>query len=120
MVIYNDHNATKGGKTMTWQEKVKELMANQKLNQKQLSQKSGITEASVSRYLKGDRKARMDIIINFAKALGVTTEYLLEEDNDLKLNSYTEIATAIARNGKNLSPEEKNRLIALILGREDS
>lgn len=107
-------------KTMTWQEKIKELMANQKMNQKQLSQKSGITEASVSRYLKGDRKARMDIIINFAKALGVTTEYLLEEDNDLKLNSYTEIATAIARNGKNLSPEEKNKLIALIVGREDS
>ncbi len=105
---------------MTWQEKVKELMANQNMNQKQLSQKSGITEASVSRYLRGDRTARMDIIINFAKALGVTTEYLLEEEDGLKLDSYTEIATAIARNGKNLSPEDKNKLIALILGREES
>ncbi len=100
---------------MTWQEKVKELMANQNMNQKQLSQKSGITEASVSRYLKGDRTARMDIIINFAKALGVTTEYFLEEDDEMKRDSYTEIATAIARNGKKLSPEEKNKLISLIL-----
>lgn len=105
---------------MTWQEKVKELMVNQNMNQKQLSQKSGITEASVSRYLKGDRTARMDIIINFAKALGVTTEYLLEEEEGVKLDSYTEIATAIARNGKDLSPEDKNKLIALILGRENS
>lgn len=103
---------------MTWQEKVKQLMKDQNLNQKQLSQKSGITEASVSRYLKGDRTARMDIIINFAKALGVTTEYLLCEDDKINLDGYTEISTAIARNGKSLSAEEKNKLIALILGRD--
>ena len=66
---------------MTWQKKVKQLMQNQSINQKQLSQRSGITEASVSRYLKGERTARIDIIVNFAKALN-----------------------------------EKNKLIALILG----
>ena len=37
---------------MTWQEKVKQLMNNQGINQKKLSQLSGITEASISRYLK--------------------------------------------------------------------
>ena len=104
---------------MTWQEKVKHLMAEQGLNQKKLSQKSGITEASVSRYLNSDKNVRMDIIINFAKALGVSTNYLLEEDDDAKKDSYTEIATAIARNGKNLTPEDKNKLIGLILGKED-
>ena len=66
---------------MTWQEKVKELMKNQGINQKKLSQLSGITEASISRYLKGERTARLDIIINFAKALNVTTEYLLNDDD---------------------------------------
>ena len=104
---------------MTWQEKVRLLMNSQGLNQKQLSKASGITEASVSRYLKGDRTARMDIIINFAKALGVATEYLLEDDKDIKLNPFTEISTAIARNGKNLSEEEKKKLISLILGKEN-
>lgn len=92
---------------MSWNDKVKELMKGQGLNQKKLAQKSGITEASVSRYLNGDRNARMDIIVNFAKALGVTTDYLLEEDVKVKKNSYTTIATAIARNGKNLTPKEK-------------
>ena len=65
---------------MTWQEKVKQLMDANGITQKKLSQLSGITEASVSRYLKGDRTARLDIIVNFAKALNV--EYLLNDDDD--------------------------------------
>ena len=101
---------------MTWQKKVKELMKNQGVNQKKLSQLSGITEASISRYLKGERTARLDIIINFAKALNVTTEYLLNDDEETDLKPYQEIATAIARNGNALTAEEKNQLIALILG----
>ena len=101
---------------MTWQEKVKQLMQEQNINQKQLSQRSGITEASVSRYLKSERTARIDIIVNFAKALNVTTEYLLNDDDETELEPYTEIATAIARNGGELTAEEKNKLIALILG----
>ncbi|MBQ2346984.1 MAG: helix-turn-helix transcriptional regulator [Clostridia bacterium] len=101
---------------MTWQEKVKELMKNQGINQKKLSQLSGITEASISRYLKGERTARLDIIINFAKALNVTTDYLLNDDEETELKPYQEIATAIARNGNSLTAEEKNQLIALILG----
>ena len=100
---------------MTWQEKVKQLMNNQGINQKKLSQLSGITEASISRYLKGERAARLDIIINFAKALNVTTEYLLNDDEETDLKPYQEIATAIARNGSTLTAEEKNQLIALIL-----
>ena len=101
---------------MRWQEKVRKLMEERGINQKKLSQLSGITEPSVSRYLNGDRTARMDIIINFAKALEVTTEYLLNDDEDTELKPYTEIATAIARNGNSLTAEEKNKLIALILG----
>ena len=100
---------------MTWQDKVKELMKNQGINQKKLSQLSEITEASISRYLKGERTARLDIIINFAKALNVTTEYLLNDDEETNLKPYQEIATAIARNGNALTAEEKNQLIALIL-----
>ena len=101
---------------MTWQEKVKELMKNQGINQKKLSQLSGITEASISRYLKGERTARLDIIINFAKALNVTTEYLLNDDEETNLKPYQEIAAAIARHDSELTAEEKNQLIALILG----
>ena len=50
-----------------FKDKVKELMESQNMTQKELSEKSGITEASISRYLNGERTPRIDIIINFAK-----------------------------------------------------
>lgn len=104
---------------MTWNEKVISLLFQKGWNQKRLAEKSGITEASVSRYLRGDRSPRMDIIVNFSKALNVTTEYLLNDDNETCLNAYTDIATAIARSGTQLTSEEKNKLIALILRKGD-
>ena len=100
---------------MAWNDKVKQLLDSKNWDQKKLSEKSGITESSVSRYLRGDRQPRMDIIVNFAKALDVTTEFLLEDDEECNLNPYAEIATAIARNGSELSPTDKNKLIALLL-----
>ena len=59
----------------------------------------------------------MDIVVNFAKVLGVQPEYLWD-DNDLNDNAFTLISTAIARKGKELTPEEKNKLIAMIAGME--
>ena len=65
---------------MDWSEKVKRMLADRNMNQKELSEKSGITRASISRYLKGNRRPRIDVVINFAKALGVEPEELLDED----------------------------------------
>lgn len=100
---------------MQWKEKVQELMDKKGINQKQLSKLSGITTSSLSRYLKGEIEPRMDVIINIAKALQVETDYFLDE-KDKSQSAYTTIATAIARKGNELSPEEKNQLIALLLG----
>lgn len=101
---------------MKWNDKVKKLMEQKNITQKKLSELSGITETSVSRYLRGNRTPRMDVMVNFSKALGVATEYLLENDKETGLTPYAEISTVIARRGKELSVEEKNKLIALILG----
>lgn len=102
---------------MKWQEKVKKLMNDRNINQKQLSKLSGVTASSVSRYLKSERRPRIDIIVNFAKALDVDMEYLLDDDDDESKNSaYNSISTVIARKGGNLTPEEKNKLIRLLLG----
>ena len=100
---------------MTWKEKVTNLMAERGINQKQLSQLSGITESSISRYLHSSQRPRMDIVVNIAKALHVETEYLLEDEERCD-SAYNSIATAIARKGNELTPEEKNQLIALIIG----
>ena len=100
---------------MMWREKVTNLMIERGINQKQLSQLSGITESSISRYLHSSQRPRMDIVVNIAKALHVETEYLLDDD-EKSVSAYNSIATAIAREGKELTAEEKNELIALILG----
>lgn len=94
--------------------KVKELMKEKRINQKELAQLSGITESSVSRYLKGNRTPRIDIIVNFAKALNVDIEYLMDED--IILTPYESIKFAIARKGNELTDEEKKELVDLLIG----
>ena len=101
---------------MTWQEKVRNIMQNNGMNQKQLAQQSGITESSISRYLREDKQPRMDILVNIARALHVDTEYFFDDDEKSE-SAYNYIATAVARKGNELTAEEKNRLIALILGK---
>ena len=103
---------------MSWREKVLSEMRKKNIGQKDLAKLSGVTESSVSRYLHSDQKPRLDIIINFAKALNVKTEYLLADDEE-SVSAYTNIATAVARYGNNLTPDEKTRLIALIVGQGD-
>ena len=105
---------------MNWKEKVIDLMTTKNITQKDLSRLSGITETSISRYLNGNQRPRIDVLLNFAKALEVNVEYLLEEERSTQESSFTAIATAIARNGSNLTIEEQNKLIALILGKGKS
>lgn len=100
---------------MTWRDKVSKLMNERGINQKQLAQLSGINESSISRYLHSSQRPRIDIVVNIAKALHVETDYLLD-DEDKSDSAYNSIATAIARKGNELTAEEKNQLIGLILG----
>jgi transcriptional regulator with XRE-family HTH domain len=100
---------------MSWKEKVFDLMKKKDLTQKELAKLSGIPESSISRYLRSEQRPRLDIVVNIAKALNVETTYLLDE-KDKSETAYNAISTAVARYGNELTPEEKNRLIALILG----
>lgn len=99
---------------MSWREKVQSLMAKRNLTQKDLARLSGLTESSVSRYLHCNQRPRLDIVVNIAKALNVETNYLLD-DEDKSISAYNAVSTAVARYGGELSADEKNRLISLIL-----
>ncbi len=90
-------------------------MQKKDLSQKDLARLSGITESSISRYLRSEQRPRLDIVVNIAKALNVETTYLLDEA-DKSISAYNAISTAVARYGAELTPEEKNKLISLILG----
>ena len=98
-------------------ERLKRLLESQGMSQKELAEKAGITESAVSHYLKGDRIPRGAILLNIAKALGVSTDYLLnlaEPEND----SDKDITTAyrlLARNSKLLTMEQKTKFLSLLL-----
>ena len=102
---------------MDWSEKVKRMLADRNMNQKELSEKSGITRASIRRYLKGNRRPRIDVVINFAKALCVEPEELLDEDEKV-ISPMEAIKLSFARNGGNLTEDEKKELVDMIMGKE--
>ena len=103
---------------MEWSEKVKILMEERGMNQLELSKKSGITTASICRYLKGKRRPRVDVVVNFAKALGVEPEILMDEGESV-MTPFEAVKYSFARNGQNLTEEEKMELVRIIMGEED-
>ncbi len=67
---------------MTIGDKILYLRQKLDMKQKELADKVGITEATLSRYENGKRNPRGDIAAKLAKALGVTTDYLLNENSN--------------------------------------
>ncbi len=65
---------------MTIGDKILYLRQKLDMKQKELADKVGITEATLSRYENGKRNPRGDIAAKLAKALDVTTDYLLNEN----------------------------------------
>ncbi len=96
-------------------ERIKMLMNEQKLTQKELAKRAGITEASMSKYLSGERTPRIDIIVNLANALGVTTDELIGQEIENESMSFVRMKTVLARGLEYLSREEKNELIKFLL-----
>lgn len=90
--------------------KIAELIKERNITQKELAQMIGVTEASMSRYVSGDRVPKSEIIANMATALKTTVDYLLgtelEEDNE-----FPKIKRLIARNSAKMSMDEKRELI---------
>lgn len=98
-------------------ERVTLLMKEKNLTQKDVSTLSKVSEASLCRYLKG-AEPRMDIVMNVAKALGVTVNYLLgksEERNAVDIvDVFEETKIVVARNKKSLTKEQRAELISIL------
>ena len=93
-------------------EKVRALMEKNHLNQKQLASKAHITEASMSKYLSGERTPRIDVIVNLANSLGTTADDLISE-NQANV-SFSQLHGLLARGLPNLTDEQKKELIHLL------
>lgn len=93
--------------------RISDLLDQQGLSQRELADKVGVTEVSMSRYIKGERTPKAPIIANIAKVLHTTSDYLLGhevEDADPEIEYYR-TQRAIARNASKWSKKQKADLV---------
>src|SRR5574344_2533865 len=95
-------------------DRLKKTMKERGYNQKQLADRTGLSEAAVSKYLSGYRTPHLEILVVLAKSLGVSTDYLLGVESQSKEENFHLLYEMIARNKAAFSPEEKMKLIALL------
>ena len=94
-------------------ERIAGLLREQDKSQRELARQAGITNASISRYIKGDRVPKGPILANIAKALHTTTDYLVgneKDSNDPELE-YNYAQHLIARNANRWSKKQKLDLV---------
>jgi transcriptional regulator with XRE-family HTH domain len=96
--------------------RIKQILKEKNISQKQLSEITGITESAISRYIKGDRVPRGANLVKISKALETTTDDLLKDDCEMDKNSDLIYAKSlIARNASQMTKEEKMEFIALLM-----
>lgn len=96
-------------------ERIRMLMEGKNLSQKELANLSGITEASMSKYLSGERTPRIDVVVNLANALGVTTDELIGNDIEDDKMGLVRLKTVLARGMESMSEDDKKELIKFLL-----
>ena len=97
-------------------ERIESAMIHAGMQQGQLARRIGITDSAMSRYISGERQPKPETIANIATALHVTCDYLLGTDPVFFNGKY--VKRIIARDAKEMTQDEKNELMKLILGVE--
>lgn len=95
--------------------KIVHLLSICNMTQKDLASRLNITEATISRYVSGDRDPKAEVLANIATALHTTSDYLLGIDSDDTFD-VSKVTTIIARNSNQMSEEDKRMLIKAIFG----
>ena len=94
--------------------RISESLKKSNMQQKELAERIGITEAVMSRYISGDREPKPETIANIATALHTTSDYLLGIENGEF--DYPRVRRMIARNASSMTDEEKKALINALFG----
>ena len=98
---------------------IEELIKEQGYSLRSFAQKCDIPYTSLYTILKrtGIRKTSVEVVIKICQNLGITVEELEEMATGEKLKhepSYDDVERLIARNGKQMSKEQKLHLIQLL------
>lgn len=96
-------------------QRIRTLLKNSGMSQRELAERVGATESAVSKYVSGEREPRAEVLANIATALGTTVEYLLGKTEGLE-TPFGTIYDLCARHAPQMTMEERNKLIAVIAG----
>lgn len=92
-------------------ERVRKLMKERRIQQKDLAQMSGVTEAAMSRYLAGTRQPKSETLANMATALQTTSNDLLGLEPPTDVD---EVFRLVARNAAGIPQDVRLKLIQLL------
>lgn len=92
------------------------LLKKQGTTQMELADRINTTEATLSRYVTGDREPKADMLANIATALHTTSDYLLgiEKENF----DFPKVERLLARNSATMSEKQKRALISALFGED--
>lgn len=94
---------------------IQEILDMRGMTRKELAEKSGLTEAAISRYITGARNPKSISLSAIAKALDVTTDELLGNKPNSSDN-LNEAIRLVARNAASISSAQKRFLINALIG----
>ena len=93
------------------------LLKERNSNPNELAAKVGVSAQTIYSMIKRDsKKADIEVLIKIAKELGVEPEYFCDSSDfeTITENAYEDVERLIARNGKNMSNEQKMKLIQML------
>lgn len=96
--------------------RIQEILQKNKMTQKELAKRIGLTEAVISRYISGEREPKPEVLANIATALHTTSDFLLGIENDDLSKAH--IIRLVARNANLMNKEEKKKIIDVLFGEE--
>lgn len=97
---------------MTTGERIKTLIDEQGIKQRDLADKIGVTEVSVSRYVHDQRTPKAPVIAKIARELHTTIDFLLgQEEEDADGGSYDKAMRDIKKHAHAWSCIQKQRLV---------
>lgn len=96
--------------------RIVELLDKRGMTRKELAQKAGVTQATISHYIKGNRSPKGETIARIADVLNTTTDYLLGAEKKIDFDAkYYEIRSLLKRNTHYMTNTQKVELISIIL-----
>lgn len=99
---------------MEFYKKIKEIRENLKLNQKELAEKTGITQAAISRYEKNERTPESDFLFTLIKNLDINPMWLFLDQKPMVLEFNLFLTAYLLAEQNNKKDELKNILLGFI------